>query len=169
MSGLNITIESHDLKALDRAWEQIPELVQDELTAAIREAQELLLREIKEDTPIGATSKLRGSIEAHSPIIHHQTVEGIVGTSALHALPVEMGTRPHFPPVEPLIDWVQAKLDIRDESEAEAVALSIARKISARGTEGQMMFHNNFHELKPTIEQIYGRAHQNILEGLANG
>ncbi|MEW8049309.1 MAG: HK97 gp10 family phage protein [Candidatus Thiodiazotropha sp.] len=169
MSGLNITIESHDLKALDQAWEQIPELVQDELTAATWEAEMLLLREIKEDTPVGATSNLRQSIHAQAPVHHHQTVEGIVGTSALHALPVEMGTRPHFPPVEPLIDWVQAKLDIRDESEAEAVAFSIARKIAARGTKGQKMFHNNFHELKPTIEQIYGRAHQNILEGLANG
>ncbi|MCU7877139.1 MAG: HK97 gp10 family phage protein [Candidatus Thiodiazotropha sp. (ex Lucinoma borealis)] len=169
MSGFNIAIDGYDLKSLDKAWEQVPELVRDELTAATWESEMLLLREIKEDTPVGATSNLRESIHAQAPTVLHETVEGVVGTSALHALPVEMGARPHFPPVEPLIDWVQAKLAIHDESEAESVALAIARKIAARGTEGQRMFHNNFHELKPTIEQIYGRAHQNIVEGLANG
>ncbi|MCU7934116.1 MAG: HK97 gp10 family phage protein [Candidatus Thiodiazotropha sp. (ex Dulcina madagascariensis)] len=169
MSGLNITVDGYDLEQLDRAWEQTPERVRDALTAATWEAEMLLLREIKEDTPVGATSNLRQSIHAETPAVLHESVEGIVGTSALHAIPVEMGTRPHFPPVEPLIDWVQAKLDIRDESDAEAVAFAIARKIAARGTKGQFMFRNNFHELRPAIEAMYARAHENILAGLADG
>ncbi|MCU7841893.1 MAG: HK97 gp10 family phage protein [Candidatus Thiodiazotropha sp. (ex Troendleina suluensis)] len=169
MSGFNIAIEGYDLKKLDEAWEQVPELVRDELAEATWEAEALLLREIKEDTPVGATSSLRQSIHAEVPVVHHDTVEGVVGTSSLHALPVELGTRPHFPPVKPLIDWVQAKLDIRDRREAAAVAMKIFWKIANKGTKGHHMFSKNFHELKPTIEQIYGRAHQNIVEGLAHG
>ncbi|MFP3386732.1 hypothetical protein, partial [Tritonibacter sp. SIMBA_163] len=65
-------------------------------------------------------------------------VIGIVGTAALHAVPVEMGSKPHFPPIQPLEDWAHHKLDLPAE-EARGAAFAIARKIAAKGTEGAHM------------------------------
>ncbi|MEW8494241.1 MAG: HK97 gp10 family phage protein [Candidatus Thiodiazotropha taylori] len=169
MSGLDLSFDSSDLKRVERAWSEIPDTIRDELSSATWEAEMLLLRAIKEDTPVGATSVLRESIYADVPVVNHESVSGIVGSSALHAMAVELGTKPHFPPLDPLVDWVQAKLDIKNQEEAESVALSIARKIAARGTEGQKMFQNNFHELRPSVEQLYKKAHHNITEALAHG
>ncbi|HPE81000.1 MAG TPA: hypothetical protein PKZ35_13465 [Gammaproteobacteria bacterium] len=95
-------------------------------------------------------------------------VLGVVGTSAPHAVPVELGTRPHFPPLAPLVDWVRAKLDITDPQQAVSVAMSIQRKIGAHGTKGKMMFHRAFADLSPQIEGMYERAHRSILEHLSN-
>jgi hypothetical protein len=33
-------------------------------------------------------------------------VIGVVGSPLAYALPVEIGTRPHFPPVAAILDWV---------------------------------------------------------------
>ncbi len=163
---MKININAGDITQLTAAWEQAPELVEQELFAATYEAEMLLEREIKEDTPVGATAALRESIHSEAPRTLANTVIGVVGTSSMHALPVELGTRPHFPPIEPLIDWVQAKLDIRDEEQAEGVALSIARKIAVRGTLGVGMFHRNFRQLQPQIDAMYERARGRIAEGL---
>jgi len=163
---LKISIDAGDIGQLAAAWEQVPNVVEAELVATTYEAEMLLEREIKEDTPVGATSSLRQSIHSEAPRTLANTVIGVVGTSSMHALPVELGTRPHFPPVEPLIDWVQAKLDIRDEEQATGVALAIARKIAVRGTLGVGMFHRNFHQLRPQIDRMYEEARKRIAEGL---
>lgn len=166
---MRVSIDTSEITALADAWERAPELVEAELVAATYEAEMLLEREIKDDTPVGATSSLRQSIHSEAPRTLANSVIGVVGTASMHALPVELGTRPHFPPVEPLIDWVQAKLDIRDEDRAEGVALAIARKIASRGTLGVGMFHRNFVQLQPQIRGIYDRANVRIGEGLAGG
>lgn len=163
---MKISVDAGDIGQLTDAWEQAPQLVEAELFAATYEAEMLLEREIKEDTPVGATGLLRQSIHSEAPRTLANTVIGVVGTSSMHALPVELGTRPHFPPVEPLIDWVQAKLDIRDEEQAEGVALAIARKIAVRGTLGVGMFHRNFRQLQPQIDRMYEQARKRIAEGL---
>lgn len=166
---MKISVDAGEIRQLATAWEQAPQLVEAELIAATHEAEMLLEREIKDDTPVGATSTLRQSIHSDAPQALANSVIGVVGTASMHALPVELGTKPHFPPVEPLIDWVQAKLDIRDEDQAEGVALAIARKIAVRGTLGVGMFHRNFHQLQPQIRGIYDAANQRIAEGLVSG
>jgi hypothetical protein len=59
-------------------------------------------------------------------------------------VPVELGTRPHFPPVDALMDWVKVKLGISSPTEARRVAFLVARKIAARGTQGAFMFRDAF-------------------------
>ena len=103
---MNISIDATEVLDLADAWNEAPELVQRELIAATLEGELLLEREIKEDTPTGVTGQLRASITAHEPVVAANSVAGVVGTSLAHALPVELGTRPHFPPLEPLVDWV---------------------------------------------------------------
>lgn len=166
---MNLTIDATEVLDLATAWNEAPELVQRELTAATLEGEILLEREIKDDTPVGVTGQLRASITAFDPVVAGNNVIGVVGTSLAHALPVELGTRPHFPPLKPLIDWVRAKLDVQQEQRAVGIALAIARKIAARGTLAVGMFHRNFNANRFQVEGFYAQANERIAEGLANG
>jgi hypothetical protein len=176
---MKISVDTGDISQLAAAWEQAPHLVEAELVAATWEAELLLEREIKEDTPVGATSSLRQSIHSDAPRTLANTVIGVVGTASMHALPVELGTKPHFPPIEPLITWLEAspqgqalmaRARARDPGVLYyEVAQGIARKIAVRGTLGVGMFHRNARQLQPQIRGLYEEAAQRIAEGLASG
>jgi len=55
---------------------------------------------------------------------------------APHAPYIEYGTRPHWPPIEPLAAWAVRVLQV-PKAEARQVGFLIARKIAAVGTEPQ--------------------------------
>lgn len=135
-----------------------PERLTRALQGAVLESTMWLTREVKERTPT-ATGTLRNSLVWSSP----ETVGGVVrgavfsdrsragrapppggvplgvGSPLLYAAPVEFGTRPHHPPIQPLIDWVELKLGLRGR-EAESAARRIAWAIARRGTRGTGMF-----------------------------
>lgn len=56
-----------------------------------------------------------------------------IKVDAPHAPFVEYGTRPHWPPLEPLILWATRKLGL-SEKDAESAARAIQVKISKKGT-----------------------------------
>lgn len=57
----------------------------------------------------------------------------IVSVDAPHAPFMEFGTRPHFPPIAPLTDWVLQKGMADDEEEAKGIAYRIAQSIAKNG------------------------------------
>jgi len=63
---------------------------------------------------------------------NHQGARVVV--DAPHAPFIEYGTRPHRPPLQPLIDWVMRRGWASSEKEAHPIALGIARKIERSGT-----------------------------------
>jgi len=83
-------------------------------------------------------------------------IEGVLGSPAKYGEPVEYGTKPHFPPIEPIKYWVEKKLGIGPEKSA-SVAFLIARKIAEKGTEGAYMFTNAWEENQGAIEAILDR------------
>jgi hypothetical protein len=139
---------------LATAWQQAPQIVAEELTRAMWTAELLLLRGVQEATPVGATGLLRQSISAREPQRLGNQVIGEVGTSIAHAAPVEIGTRPHFPPIAPLQDWVERKLGVTDEHEA-------------RGTKGAAMFSTVFTREQGRMASIFEAAERRIAERLA--
>jgi hypothetical protein len=165
LSGVAIDLDVKGLDDLARAFDHAPDLMIEEYTKATWQAELLLEREIKELTPTGATSVLRESIIAEKPVLSRNLL-GVVGTSVAHALPVELGTKPHFPPIEPLMDWVRGKLDIQDDGTARVyyVALAIARKIAARGTLGVGMFHRSFAANRRQMERMFEQANVRFLD-----
>lgn len=80
--------------------------------------------------PMGVTGALRQS--AHAEISEYGHAALIC--DAPYAAMVEVGSRPHWMPLEPLLKWVQVKLAISDEAEAYKVARAIQRKIANEGT-----------------------------------
>jgi len=137
-----------------------PEIVQRELDRVITEAVAFLERDVKELTPVGvfgAQGGLLGSIAGEVRGRGTPAVKGIVASAQKYAEPVEKGTRPHFPPLDPIQLWVERKLGI-DASESRSVAFMIARAISRRGTKGQRMFERALEENWPVLERMFERA-----------
>ncbi|GJM12790.1 MAG: hypothetical protein DHS20C12_11930 [Pseudohongiella sp.] len=152
-----------------RVEHNVPEIVQwleqasqdsiTELLAGVTQAQLLYERHAKEGTPVGVGggAGLRGSIASSQPQVLAEGVIGLVGTSLAHALPVELGTKPHFPPIAPLELWVQKKLGIESD-QAKSVAWAIAKTIAKKGTKGQRMFGKAFEQTQGQMEQILTEA-----------
>lgn len=72
---------------------------------------------------------------------------GIIANPIIYHDAVEDGRRPgKMPPVEALIPWVGSKLGVPPGPARRSVAFLIARKIGARGTEGQHMVEEGWAE-----------------------
>jgi len=164
---MNVPMEIDGWQALDAAWRQAPEMVREELLAAVTEADQLLEREVKDKTPT-ATGVSRASIFSREQALESGAI-GVVGTALPHVAYVELGTKPHFPPVEALEDWVRAKLRISDEKKIHGVALAIARKIAVRGTLGVGMFHRTWAQQQAGVLRIFAAAQIRIAARLAGG
>lgn len=150
---------------LDAAFRQAPAIVLQEIHSALVESDQLLEREVKDATPSNVVGHLKDSIFSREQLLPDGAL-GVVGTAKPYAVYVELGTKPHFPPVEALEDWVRAKLAV-PEKEVHGVALAIARKIAARGTVGVGMFHRIWARLQPEVERICARVPARVAARLA--
>jgi len=73
------------------------------------------------------TGKLAQSITVK---VEKEKKQATVGTNLVYGPAIEYGTKPHFPPVEPLEEWARLKLHV------EGIGFLIAQKISKFGTVG---------------------------------
>jgi len=163
---VNITFDLPNTVELAAAWRCAPDVVREELTAAMEESEILLQAAVQELTPVGASGLLRESELAQPVQQLSDQIIGVVGTSINYAESVELGTAPHFPPVEALEDWVKAKLHV-DDADVHRVAFLIARKISISGTPAAGMFHRGLNKVRETIAQRFETARNRIVERLA--
>ncbi|MCD6663508.1 MAG: hypothetical protein LT082_08920 [Comamonas sp.] len=135
MSSLHLSVSGLD--ALLRGFAQAPEFTQRTLLATMTEATMLVQREAQERTP-KVTGKTAASI-ASDAFATPVGVIGIVGSSQPSATFIELGTKPHMPPVEALVPWVRAVLGV-DRKRERSVAYLVARKIARKGTKAQRPF-----------------------------
>ncbi len=120
-------------------------------------AEQVLRDPIVDNTP-HFLGNLRKSIATPQPIVTADTILGQVSTPISYARPVETGTKPHTPPIEPLKLWAKRKLG--DERAAYAVQKAIQR----RGTRGAHMFAKGFQYRAGRIEQMFSDAIDQILK-----
>lgn len=153
------------LARLISAFTAAPEIVVEELARGVMGASLLAEREIRERTPTSGAGTLRDSIGAQPIEFARNVVSGGVGTALPYAVPVEFGSKPHTPPVEPIADWVRRKLGKAPE-EAADIAQAIVWKIRAHGTEGAHMFSEGFTaveaQMRAEIEAAADRALERI-------
>ena len=155
---------SREFERLPAQWAKAPQIAAEELLAAMTEADMSLLREIVEATPAASGVARASLFSQETPI--PGGVLGVVGSAMPHIIFVELGTKPHFPPLQPLRDWVRMKFGVT-EKESYGIAFAIARKIAARGTTGAFMFKNTFARLQPQLERMFERARDRIAARLA--
>lgn len=158
------------VEGLDKLLENFsraPEATAEALAGAVLEMELLLQREVQDRTPT-VHGTLRNSILAQEPRQENGGIVGLVGTPVIYAVPVELGTKPHRPPIEPLIDWARHALGL-DENEAEGVAWAVAKKIQKFGTEGAFMFRGGFEAARPQLPAILARSAGRLVQKLAGG
>lgn len=123
------------------------------IEAGLTEMGEILVSAVKEETPLGATKILRGSI--YSELRGTPVRELLVSTPHAYGAIVERGRQPgKFPKQGPILLWVKRKLGIADEKEAHSVAFLVARKIARKGTSGAAQFFKGFTRARPPLERV---------------
>lgn len=149
--GLTITLVGGE--RLEQAFARAPGIVREELHRFVLGATQHLEAEVKDRTPQGAHGLLAQSINSEVGNLA-DGVLGVVGSPLPYAIPVELGTKPHFPPVQALKDWVRFKLG-KTGTEVRRVAYLVARKIAKRGTKGHFMFLDAFQDSEPELHRQF--------------
>lgn len=181
---MDTQVSLEGMAEIQAMFAQAPAITAKHLRIATHKSTALLLREVVEATPTGAHQLLRKSIFQDVQVSESGFL-GVVGTASPYAIPVELGTKPHFPPIEPLIDWVKAKLPIGQvmsisthrrmnarslDATARSVAYAVALKISKKGTEGAFMFRDTMNRQQATVNGYFLQARQDIVaEMIATG
>lgn len=165
----HVTLDTSLMREYAKYLKQAPQIVLEEIATSMTEALLLLMREIKEIIPVGAHGLLRGSV-THSIVTRIRGVEmaGKVFSPLNYAVPVELGTKPHFPPLAPLRDWAEKKLGV-SKSESRGVAFLIARKIAAKGTPAQRPFETGATKNAQQVNAIFERGLARIRDRLMKG
>lgn len=163
-----ITLDASHAQAYAAALQRAPEAARAELGTGLEEAGLYYMREVKEATPVGHTQLLRASIAIERRDVPFDPRVRVFSPLA-YAAPVELGSRPHWAPLEPLQDWVRGKLGITEDAEVERVARAIQRKIAARGTRARQMFGLTIDTVEPQLREILRRAVQRFLDRVRRG
>lgn len=164
---MNITLDASDFAQLADFWKRGPDIVREELLRTMADADMLLKGELMQKLPAGAggAAGLRGSLNNEE----HRLGDNVIGTVASnlgYSGYVEFGTKPHWAPIQPLMDWVEAKLGLR-EKEAKSVAFAISHAIHKRGTKANPVWSEVWQAQQATIRAKFEAALQRIATRLA--
>ena len=163
MAGdINVKVNLKELEDLTKAF---PEASLRARRSRITEALLLLEGAVKDLTPEGAgPTHLRDTIFQKVEMFG-ESVWGMVGTPAIYGAAIEYGTKPHYPPVAPILFWVEKILGLSGK-EAKSVAFLIARKISKKGTYGTHMFQYGFERNKSKVIGILKQIPEDIVKAV---
>jgi hypothetical protein len=155
-----------DMKPLEELTRRYPEASGKARRARLTEALLLLERAIERLTPEGA-----GPIHLRDTIFSEvsrrgEAFWGLVGTPAIYGESLEMGTKPHFPPIAPIRFWVEKILGLSGK-DAQSAAFCIARAISRRGTKGRHMFEQGFEQNEAQVVGILERIPEDIVKAVS--
>lgn len=160
---MQLTLDVSTAAAVSGAFMRAPQILLEELETAMGSAVSYLLRETQENTPTAMGTLRRSFIGQVDVIAMLDSVFGTVSSPLPYALPVEVGTRPHHPPLEPLITWAQVKLGLAGP-EAEDAARAIQRKIGRLGTMAHGMAHFALRDGRETIQAEIAEGAQRALQ-----
>ena len=157
--GNALDVDLSEVEALAKKFEGAESVIHKKSKAFMHEAVLFFEGKTIDNTPVGATQELRNSIFSTVRGLG-LGLEGIVASNALHAELVELGTKPHWPPIAPLEYWADRKLG------KPGLGFVIARKIAQRGTRAQKMFETALEEGRPILASKVGDFPAEILKAL---
>lgn len=171
---MNLQLDMHDLIQLGDLLQRAPDIARSEITVAQIHATLLLQGQLtlppaQGGLPVGVggAAGLAGSISSRVSDDGGMRIIGWVETSSPHAAYVEFGTRPHWAPLQPLIDWALAVLPgVSDESDALAAAIRIRAAIARRGTAPQPVWRRTLAAQQHNVRAIFAAAVQRIVRRL---
>ncbi|RMX19072.1 HK97 gp10 family phage protein [Vandammella animalimorsus] len=155
------------LDAITRGLREAPDETRRLLAAAMHQATLLVLHEAQENMPRASGDAWRSiGSEVHST---PAGVLGVVGSASPVAAFVELGTKPHMPPIDAIQPWVKAVLGIADPKENRRVAYLVARKIAAHGTEAKRPLGRAAEAMQPQVVRLFEDAAAQIAQRLVGG
>ena len=114
---------------------------------AMRDATLVVVRAARQNAPVD-TGRLRASIMPEV-VQRDKVVMGIVGSPVVYAPYMELGTRPHWPPLKALEVWARRH---------GTVAFVIARAIAKKGTRARKFLWNAVQDNRNKIGEILSSA-----------
>ncbi len=159
---MRLHLDTSELDKLVSYWQKSPEITGREVQKFMIQMTEHLEGEWKEGAPVGESGGngggYRSSISAQPVELLSDKVIGVVGSVSPYAIPIEVGTKPHMPPIAPLMDWAQAVLGVATEEEQKQVAWAVAGKIKRDGTEAQNIakdtWEENYYQVEQNFQQL---------------
>jgi hypothetical protein len=164
---VNLSISLGGLQSFAQGLRESPEYTDRVLQEAMTEATLLVQREWQENLPrvSGLTARSITSDVASTPA----GVLGVVSSSQPNALCLELGTRPHMPPVAAIEPWVKAVLGISEPKEVKRVAFLVARKIAREGTPAQHLMARAVQSTEGQVIAMFERAAAKVAAHLVGG
>ncbi len=123
-----------------KMWEAITEEILKDLNKAMDDIMQAFENEVDRQLREGnfAPAKGKGAFYigdlARTFTEELNYLEKSILYDAPHAEPIEFGTRPHFPPLQPLVEWAHIKLKLPYNGEAERAGYLIQQHIGKFGT-----------------------------------
>jgi HK97 gp10 family phage protein len=152
---VTITGERELQKAIEDLMYQAKQATSDAVSEHALNIQSQAKRNIS-DWPAVDTGRLRASIKVES---YSDGLARRVGSDVNYAPFVEFGTRPHFPPLEPIREWC------RRHSIPEEAAYAIALKISRTGQPARPFLFPAYEQERPKFEAVIMAAWRKIKAG----
>jgi hypothetical protein len=173
---MNLRLDAHDLAQLADLMQRAPAIAEDELVTAQTQATLLLQGELTRPPaqgglPIGAggAAGLAGSVGTRLEIAGGAVI-GWVESSSPHAPHVEFGTKPHWAPVQPLIDWALARLPgVSTEKEARSAAFAVRHKIAKSGTKANPVWQKTYRANLDAVRGLFQAAVARIVARIEAG
>jgi hypothetical protein len=164
-----LQLDASDFVQLADAWKRAPDITRAELLTAVEKIDETLHARVTERLPSGAggSAGLRGSVQTEEQALDDNVI-GMVFTALPYAPYVELGTGPHWMPIQPLLDWVQVKLGLLDLS-AKNAAYAIRAAIAKRGTKANPVWQTTWNDSQDYIREQFDAAMIRIGAQLAGG
>lgn len=125
---------------------------------AMREATLLVERDAKRLAPVdrgGLRQSISSEVRVESVNGHADSVTGVVGSNKTYAAAVELGSKPHFPPISAIEAWAERR---------GLNAFLVARAISRRGTLPRRFLQGAFDKNKPLILRKIGEGVSGIVQ-----
>lgn len=136
-----------------------PEIISQELSAAMTEAVAYLEGQVKRGTPIGVYGAQGGLMAGiHGEVAGKGTavIRGIVAHQSPYGDVIEKGRTAGkgMPPEGSLLRWIQVKMGV-GELEARRMEYVIRRKIGRKGFKGAAMFDKALNAGMATVTEIF--------------
>lgn len=160
-----VSASAESMAKLATIYRQAPQQFEELVTAAVYEAALFSEAQIKENAPRGASHVLGASFFSNVTALGAGDVLGVVSTPILYAEAVEIGTKPHMPPIAPIEEWVAEVIAPPEEDGVDVVnkiATLVALKIKKHGTEGQFFVRNASVAAEPIMQRAIDRAIVNL-------
>lgn len=146
MSEVTITI--HGLEAAQAKLRQVSrDLTGNPMVTGMKQSTKIVLRDARSNAPKD-TGALFGSL-VDDTYLEGMTVVGTVGTPIKYGKYVELGTPPHFPPLEAVEGWA---------ARHGTTAIAVAKAVAAHGTKATKFLQRAFEANEDRIEALIGKV-----------